>query len=106
MNIVAGAYNIYDIGSLVRIDAEFFDAAGNPDDPTLVRVLVLAPSAATATEYQYGRDTEVKTAGAGHYYLEVIPDEAGEWVYRVEGEGEVQAAQENSFVVRPSRIRA
>ena len=99
----------YDIGDAVKIytSTPFQDqSTGNPTDPDVVRFKVRTPSG-TVTPYVYGTDTEVVKDGTGDYHMIVRPDEAGEWVWRVEGEtseGLALAAEEAHFDVSPQTV--
>lgn len=95
--------SVYDIGDLVRVSGAFTDVNDADIDPTTVTFKFTDPSGNT-TSYTYVTDAEVVKDSTGHYHVDVSVDEAGTWYYRWESGGSGQAAEEGSFVVRPTRI--
>ena len=91
--------NEYDTGDLVRVSLAFEDTAGDPADPTTVRGRYRDPSGAVTT-YVFGTDAELVKDATGAYHFDVSPAASGEWRYRGEGTGAVQAAAEGRFLVR------
>lgn len=87
------------VGDLVRVSAEF-TVSGTATDPSTVTLKVKDPSGTTAT-YTYAGSTVTK-AGTGSYYKDVSASTAGRWLYRWEGTGTAQAAEESAFDVEPS----
>lgn len=97
------AYEIYDLGDLVRADARFSDATtATAFDPDTVSVSVKAPDA-TLTTYVYGTDDEVVNDETGEYHIDIDADQVGQWYYRWFSTGDGQAAEERSFQVRTAR---
>ena len=95
--------NAYDVGDEVRCTGTFTDANGAAVDPTAVYVKVKDPSG-NVTTYQYGEDPEVVKSDTGIYYVDVNVDEAGDWWYRFYSTGTGQAAGEETFWARVSRV--
>ena len=89
----------YDVGDLVRVALAFTDAVGADADPTTVRGRFRDPSGVVTT-YVFGTDSELVKDAVGNYYFELSPAASGEWRYRGEGTGAVQAAAKGRFVVR------
>ena len=89
----------YDVGDLVRVSLPFTDAIGAAADPTTVRGRFRDPSGAVTT-YLFGTDSELVKDSTGNYHFELSPTASGEWRYRGEGTGAVQAAAEARFIVR------
>ena len=89
----------YDVGDLVRVSLAFTDENGADADTTTVRGRFREPSG-TVTTYVFGTDSELVKDATGNYHFELSPTASGEWRYRGEGTGTVQAAAEGRFVVR------
>lgn len=85
----------YDLGDVVRLEAAFSDADGNPADPTEVVLRVKGSTVVTYTP------TRVLI---GLYRYDFQPDEPGMYRYRFEGTGAVRAAGEGSFFVREPKV--
>lgn len=95
--------NAYDVGDLVRISATFANVSGVNADPTTVKAKFKNP-AGTVTTYTYGTDVQLVKDATGKYHVDISITSNGEWWYRWEGTGAVQAAEENDFVVRKSQF--
>ncbi|MGE3622492.1 MAG: hypothetical protein AB7H77_01280 [Bdellovibrionales bacterium] len=93
--------NIYDRGDLVRLSAGFADIDGTPGDPSTVTLRVKKPDA-TVTVHTYPGD--VTKSGTGTYYFDLPLTDSGDWYYRFEGTGAVQAAGEQGFHVYRSNV--
>ena len=93
--------NSYDVGDLVRVSLAFTNASGSAADPTTVRGRFRDP-AGSVTTYVFGTDGELVKDATGNYHFDVGPTASGEWRYRGEGAGAVQAAAEGRFIVRAS----
>lgn len=89
--------NSYALGNVVRLTGAFATSAGVAIDPTVVGCQVRAPGG-TITSELYGGGA-VQREAAGSYYLDVTPDEGGEWVYRWYSTGTGQAAGQGVFTV-------
>jgi uncharacterized protein YfaS (alpha-2-macroglobulin family) len=87
----------YVIGQCVRVTASF-TSSNTPTDPTMVTFLIKTP-AGVVSSYVYGVDTAPVKDGVGVYHMDVFPNAAGTWTYRVEGTGTAAAALESSFSV-------
>jgi hypothetical protein len=72
--------NEYEIGETVRSAAEIKNISQEYTDPGTLVFTVKDPSG-NETSYTYGADSEVVKTDVGRYYVEVIPDEAGQWYY-------------------------
>lgn len=99
--------NVYDTGDLVRLLCAFADEDDEDVDPTTVTFKFTDPLGDT-TEYTYDVDPEVDPelvrSSKGHYHVDISIDKAGAWYYRWESTGTGQAAEEDTFEVRASRI--
>lgn len=95
--------NVYDVGDLIRVSGIFTNEDDEETDPTVTTFKFTDPSGNTTT-YIYSTDGELSRTKAGNFHVNISIDESGTWYYRWEGTGTVQAAEEGSFVVRPSRI--
>ena len=87
--------NSYDRGDLVRLRAEFKNAAGTLTNPTAVVLRVKDPAGAVTTPV-------TTTGAAGVYEHDLSLTLEGTWIYRFEGTGAVQAAEEGEVYVRNS----
>jgi hypothetical protein len=87
------------VGDLVRITGTF-SVAGVATDPTTVTLKVRTPSGAVST-YTYAGGGVTKDA-TGVYRRDVSATEPGRWLYRWEGTGTAEAAEEGSFDVEMS----
>lgn len=92
--------NGYDRGDLVRLSAAFLNASGVPGDPSSITLLTIDPSTTRAT-YAFGT-ASVTRATVGAYYMDITPNVTGQWGYRWEGTGGVQAVAETIFAVNPT----
>jgi hypothetical protein len=95
--------NVHNQGDLVRLTGSLATAAGVVVDPTTLTVTIKAPNG-TKTEYTYGDDAYPVRSAAGVYYVEVTPDQVGDWYYKFQSSGTGQAADEGMFRVRASAI--
>ncbi len=96
--------NTYEIGDGIRLSVLFETLALVPTDPTVIRVRTQKPNG-SITVLTYGTDAAVIRDSAGAYHADVVPAsnaEAGQWYYRWEGTGTLQAAEEGTFQVRGS----
>lgn len=95
--------NVYDVGDLVRIEAQVTDLEGNPFDPGTITFSVKTPSG-SVTSKTYGVDPEVSRLDTGLFKMDIDADEAGNWFVRVETTGAGKGAEELQFRVRASQV--
>ena len=93
--------NEYDVGDLVRVTLQFTDSSSQPADPSTVRGKLRDPAGQTTT-YVFGTDPELIQDSSGTYHFDIDVATPGEWRYRGEGTGAVQAASEGRFSARDS----
>lgn len=97
---------VADVGDQVRITAAFTDAVGAAADPGEVLVRIKSPSGDVALARWptpgTGEGTVVKDAGLGAFHFDFTVTESGRWVYRCEGTGAVQSAEEATVYARKS----
>lgn len=86
------------VGASVLLTATFRDEEGQPSDPDGVTGKTRSP-AGIVTDYAIG---EFAHPSDGVYTLRVVPDEDGEWDWRIAGTGGITAAAEGKFVINPS----
>src|SRR5438132_612157 len=92
----------YDQGDLVRFTATFVASGGVTSDPSYVWHLNINGTGVRAT-HRYGlTPSAIVRAGTGAYYIDVDITIPGNWSYRWEGSGGLQAAVEDNFNVRPT----
>ena len=100
---MADKVNIYDKGDMVRIASNFKDIAGADVDPTTIIFRIKQPDG-TVEALTYETDPEVVRDSTGKYHYDLSLDQAGEYQYRVEGLGDVQAASQAKLRARSSNI--
>ena len=89
--------NIYLIGNVVRLTANF-SVAGTATDPSPAPVCtVKAPGGGTSTP-------SVTKSATGVYFADFTPTEAGLHTYRWAGEGTAKSAAETTFFATPSKV--
>lgn len=91
--------NSYFVGETVRISVTFTDSDGTPTDPDTVTLNIRNPDGdLQPVTYNPG---DIVRDSVGLYRYDIAPaDVGGYWHYRWEGDGTVEAAQEESFYVR------
>ena len=91
--------NSYFIGEAVRVSVTFTDAGDAPADPDNVTLNIRNPDGDLQQEtYNPG---DIVRVSVGLYRYDIASaDVGGYWYYRWEGDGTVEAAQEESFYVR------
>jgi hypothetical protein len=77
---------------------------GDPDE-VVVRIKP-PPGAGPHLRYTYGVDDEVQRTGAGIYPVTVVCPRAGLWVARIEVDGSLEGAYEQSWKIEPSAFPA
>lgn len=90
-----------DRGDLWIPKAEFFNAAGEPTDPSTVTVLVRAPDGEVDTRGPYPGDqggSDLERVSEGVFTSDVVLASSGEWNVRWEGTGDAQAASPDQSV--------
>lgn len=87
--------NNYVVGNTVRLATAtaFKNSAGVITDPTTVAVKYRKPDGTVVTNNAPTKD------GTGLYHVDVVIDQVGEWWYRFEGHGNLEAASVASFYV-------
>lgn len=93
--------NSYDLGDVVRLTATFTDTGGTPADPTAVTFTYGDPAGSWTTETSTG---SVLNPSTGVYTLDIYPDSAGVWSYKVNSTGTIQTAAESYIRVRHPRV--
>lgn len=94
---------VYQRGDLPRITGAFKNSAGTATDPTGVSFKYKKPSIAAVT-LVYLTDNALVKDSTGNYHVDLSITEAGEWYYRWEATGTVQAAEEGQFTVEASAL--
>lgn len=93
--------NFYDRGDVVRLTANFTNLSNTATDPTAVALRVKQPDG-TVVVYNYPATIAKDSTGQYHYDLSIA--ESGDYYYRYEGTGAVQAAAEGLFHVHRSNV--
>lgn len=94
------------VGSTVSITGEFTNRVGVAANPTTTTIRTQKPklpdgTPGAITTYTGGQLTNPTT---GTLYVDVIPDEPGEWNYDIVGTGAVAAVWQSAFVVIGTNI--
>lgn len=95
------ANNDYYIGQRALIEAEF-RLLGIPTDPTIVQVHSKSPTG-VSTVFTYPA-VQLTRRDVGLFETSIIVDEPGQWHFRVEGAGVVDAVTEVSLDVLDSTV--
>jgi len=95
--------NVYDVGDLVRLEAQVTDLLGNPIEPGTIKFSVKTPSG-VVSHYQYGIDPLVNKLDMGLFKIDIAVTEPGDWFVRVETTGAGKGAEEMQFRARKSRV--
>lgn len=99
------ALNDYEFGQTVRLSVSLtVVATGVLTDPSALTFRVLHPDRETEDAYVYLTSAAVVRDSAGRFHLDILCDEAGVWVYRVETTGAAAGAGEKRFTVNHSRF--
>ncbi len=97
----------YALGQLVRVTAHFTaiedDGSYVDRDPTTVAVSWRKPDG-VVTLKTYGTDDVVKRDNAGIYHIDIQTPLSGTYWFRWVGTGAAEAAEEDSFYVKPSYV--
>lgn len=93
----------YDIGDTVILTASFTDRDGTAVAPTGVTCLVKQPDG-TVEDYIFGTDAEITNPAVGEYETAVPITQAGKHLFRYEGTGSNNAAEEGFFLVRSQQV--
>jgi hypothetical protein len=98
-------YNEYHQGTVVTVFVDFTSEDGVPTDPVTVTVTVRKPDK-TVTTYTNGTDPEVTKLGTGSYqaHIDTEGGPEGNWYYRWDGTGTLEAAEEWGFIVKHSNV--
>lgn len=91
----------YYIGQRVLIEAEF-RLLGIPTDPTIVQVQSRSPTG-VSTVYTYPA-VALTRRDVGLFETAIVVDESGQWHFRIEGAGVVDAVTEVALDVLPSGV--
>jgi hypothetical protein len=89
--------NIYDVGDAPTLEGDFA-INGVPFDPASVVCRIRKPGASSSFT------VATTHPGVGRFAATVVVDKAGDWYYRFEGSGGLEAAGERRFHVRPSNV--
>lgn len=86
--------NVYELGSVVKLIALFYDEDGELADPsTILLEILFGDETTTITE-----GIENPSVGTYHYYY--TPDAVGQYYYRYVGTGDVTASDQKPFYIR------
>lgn len=92
----------YYVGQRILIDIEF-RRLGVPTDPTIVQVMARNPADLGVVVLTYPTEALVRT-GVGTYEAAIQVSDPGQWFFRTEGAGIVDAVTEINLQVLPSRV--
>lgn len=89
--------DVFDYGTTVRFEAEFYNQAGALTDPTTVTLKTRSPAGTTST-YTYGA-AEITKDATGLFHKSIQLNVTGRWYYRWEATGTVAAVDEQELHV-------
>lgn len=89
-------------GSLIRVSAVFLVNSA-PTDPTTI-VLKFKNPTGTITTWTFGTDNQVVKESLGTYRADINANVGGTWLFRWEGTGAAQAADQGTFDVTAATI--
>jgi len=95
---MARIYNIYDIGDMIRLDAEL-TVSGAVIDPTYLSLSVIDPLDVEYT-FIYGQTGAFVHPSTGLFYLDFYAQYPGQYTYRFYSSGTVWGAEVKRFVVK------
>ena len=93
--------NIYDRGDIVRLTATFTDLSGSPSDPSAIVLRIKQPDTSIVVHNFPG---DISKSATGVYFYDLPINESGDYFYRYESTGTVQAAGESLFHVYKSNV--
>lgn len=86
----------------LRLEANFYNDAGDDTDPDAVACIVLSPYGIKTT-YTYGTETNIGKTDTGDFYCDITPDKSGRWFFRWEATGNATTVvNEGNFLVQSS----
>lgn len=92
----------YFVGQRIMIDVEF-RKLGVPTDPTIVQVKAKNPVNGSQVVLTYPA-AELTRTGIGTYEAAIQVNDPGQWFFRCEGAGIVDAVTEINLMVYPTRV--
>lgn len=92
----------YFVGQRILIDVEF-RKLGVPTDPTIVQVAARNPASGSVAILTYPNEALIRT-GVGTYEASIQVGDPGQWYFRTEGAGIVDAVTEINLEVLASRV--
>lgn len=97
---------IFDYGDLVRVTGVFLDSIGAVTiDPAVVKFQYHAAALSITTTLTYGADAGLVRDSVGRYHADIDTNEStGKIYWRFYSTGSGQAAEEDSFYVRPRQF--
>jgi hypothetical protein len=90
------------VGQRILVEAEF-RLLGVPTDPTIIQVSSRNPGTGATVVLTYPA-TELTRRDVGLYEAAIVVDTAGQWHFRAEGAGVVDAVSETSVDVLASTV--
>lgn len=92
--------NSYYFGEAVRIHGSFYDSDGALSDPADPSFYVRCPCR-VENDYVYGVSDRVKKESTGIYYMDIITDEHGVYIYRAYSKSAlITSSDEEEFFVK------
>ena len=89
----------YDLNDTPALTVTIKDSAAAVIDPTTL-VFVATSPIGTATTYTYGTDTELVKSSTGVYYVDLLLNESGRWVFNWTATGNVSLAESSEAWVK------
>lgn len=91
----------WDINDKPRLQYTVTDENNSVTDPSTIKLRVTKPDE-SSVDYSYAAETLTKDS-TGVYYVEIVMDQVGDWLFRWETTAP-QTAEEGSFIVRRNKV--
>ena len=93
----------YDKGDVARLAVTFKDVTNLLIDPTLVCIQIKQPDD-SEIHYNYPSDYQIEKVSTGQYRHDFLITQDGVHYFKWTGSGNINAAEEKMFFVRPTQI--
>ena len=103
------AKDIYALNDVIGVIGRFYTKdplTGNKTlaDPTTVKCYVETPGNSVEVAYVYLTAAEITRLSIGIFLIELSANKAGTWRFRWDGDGSVEASDEDYCIVQPSKV--
>lgn len=103
------AKDIYALDDVIGVIGRFYTkdpltGIRVPKDPSTVTCYVETPGDAVEVSYIYQLAAEITRLAEGTFLIELPASKAGTWRFRWDGDGDVEASDEDYCIVQPSKV--